>query len=350
MPNKLISTQTPATFFCIFFYNHWLKYRLKDLITGGKSLVILVLITIGFKFLQNLTSVFIGSLFGLPKPLGLMSGGLTQLVGGHGTAIAWAAQISREFAIPNAMEVGIASATIGLILASILGGPIAKFLISRYQLKPQTTTPLDVGVSSAQQDSKFEYMDLLDAILAIHFCIIIGVLLNYLIKYMGLYLPLFVPCLFAGILITNSLPRSFSGIIGRAWPSRKPAMAVIADISLGAFLSMSLMSLQLWTLAELAGPLLTILAVQFFVAIAIVLFVVFPLLGRNFDAAVICARLGDTLWVLLPMPWQIWLRFHNDMVRRIWHLLLCHWYVPFLSILLMRLLFRFFCSIFNLSQ
>ena len=274
-----------------FFTSIGINTSLKDLITGGKPLVILVLITIGFIGLQNLIGVFIGSLFGLPKPLGLMSGSIS-LVGGHGTAVAWAAQISREFAIPNAMEVGIASATIGLILASILGGPIAKFLITRYQLKPQTTSPLDVGVSSAQEDSKFEYMDLLDAILAIHFCIIIGVLLNYLIEYMGLFIPLFVPCLFAGIVITNSIPRSFPGITGRAWPNRKPAMAVIADISLGAFLSMSLMSLQLWTLAELAGPLLTILAVQFVVAIAIILFVVFPLLGRNFDSAVICAGFG----------------------------------------------------------
>jgi ESS family glutamate:Na+ symporter len=69
-------------------------------------------------------------------------------------------------------------------------------------------------------------------------------------------------------------------------------MALIADISLGTFLAMSLMSMQLWTLIDLAGPILTILAAQFLVAILINIFVVFPAMGRNYDAAVVSAGFG----------------------------------------------------------
>jgi len=73
---------------------------------------------------------------------------------------------------------------------------------------------------------------------------------------------------------------------------RSPAVAIIADVSLGSFLAMSLMSLQLWTLVDLAGPILTLLAVQFVVALLIALFVVFRCLGKTYDAAVVCAGFG----------------------------------------------------------
>ena len=78
----------------------------------------------------------------------------------------------------------------------------------------------------------------------------------------------------------------------RSWPSRTPAMALIADISLGTFLAMSLMSMQLWTLVDLAGPIFTILLAQFVIAVAINIFVVFRVMGRNYDAAVVCAGFG----------------------------------------------------------
>ena len=79
---------------------------------------------------------------------------------------------------------------------------------------------------------------------------------------------------------------------GTRWPTRAPSMALIADIALGAFLAMSLMSMQLWTLIDLAGPILAILTAQFAVAIAINLLVIFPALGRNYDAAVVSAGFG----------------------------------------------------------
>lgn len=271
-----------------FFTTIGINASFKDLIAGGKPLVILLTITIGYMFLQNLTGISVASLLGQPSTVGLI-GGTVSLIGGHGTAIAWAPRFAEEYGVANAMEIGIACATFGLILASSIGGPIAKFLIGRYKLQPEKVEPLDVGVTKKNKKLEVEYMDLLDAVLAIHICIIFGLLLNEGLAEMGLKLPDFVTCLFAGILITNLVPKSLPRLTGTDWPSRTPAMALVADISLGTFLAMSLMSMQLWTLIDLAGPIFAILGAQVIVAVVVIMFAVFPLMGRNYDAAVMSA-------------------------------------------------------------
>ena len=274
-----------------FFTTIGINASLKDLFKGGLPLIILLTITIGYMVVQNLTGISIAALFGLDSAVGLL-GGSVSLIGGHGTAIAWAPRISEGYGITNAMEIGIASATFGLILASLMGGPIAKFLINRYDLKPEQKEELDVGVAEDEGSSAVSGYDFLDAIFAIHVCAILGFILNKAIEEAGLQLPLFVTCLFAGIVVTNLIPDSFPRISGTKWPSRKPAIALIADVSLGTFLVMSLMSMQLWTLVDLAGPIFAILGAQFIVAVLVNLFIVFPAMGKNFDAAVVCSGFG----------------------------------------------------------
>ena len=275
-----------------FFTTIGINSSLKDLLAGGKPLVILLSITIAYMFLQNLTGITVAAMFDQPTAVGML-GGTVSLIGGHGTAIAWSPRIAEDFGITNAMEIGIACATFGLILASLMGGPIAKFLITRHKLTPTRVEPLDIGTPEASKGkSEIDHLDLLDAILAIHISAILGFLINAELEVLGLKLPLFVTCLFAGILITNLIPKSFPRITGTVWPSRKPAIALIADVSLGTFLAMSLMSMQLWTLIELAGPIFTILGAQFLIAVSLTVFVVFPLMGRNYDAAVVCAGFG----------------------------------------------------------
>ena len=271
-----------------FFTTIGINASFKDLISGGKPLVILLTITIGYMFLQDLTGISVANLLGQPSTVGLI-GGTVSLIGGHGTAIAWAPRFTEEYGVANAMEIGIACATFGLILASSIGGPIAKFLISRYKLQPEKAEPLDVGVTRENKKLELDYMDLLEAVLAIHICIIIGLFLNEGLEKMGLKLPDFVTCLFAGILVTNLRPKTLSRLTGADWPSRTPAMAMVADISLGTFLAMSLMSMQLWNLIDLAGPIFAILGAQVVVAVLVIMFVVFPAMGRNYDAAVISA-------------------------------------------------------------
>lgn len=274
-----------------FFTTIGINASLKDLLAGGKPLAILLAITITYMVIQNLAAVSVASVFGGTAAAGLL-GGTVSLIGGHGTAIAWAPQIEQRFGVENAMEVGIACATFGLILASLMGGPIAKFLIARHDLNPSTEQEQDVGLSKLPEKSGINAHDFLDAILAIHVCAIFGLLLNEGLTSVGLKLPLFVTCLFSGILITNLIPKNFPRISGTRWPTRTPSIALIADISLGTFLAMSLMSMQLWVLIDLALPILTLLTIQFLIALAVNLFIVFPAMGRSYDAAVVCAGFG----------------------------------------------------------
>jgi ESS family glutamate:Na+ symporter len=274
-----------------FFTTIGINASIKDLLSGGKPLVILLTITIVYMIIQNLTGVTIAALFNLSSAVGLL-GGTVSLIGGHGTSIAWAPRIAEEYEVANAMEIGIACATFGLILASLMGGPIAKFLITRNNLTPEKVEQLDVGISDKTTNEKIGSIDFLDAILAIHLSILLGLFLNEGIQELGLELPLFVTCLFGGILVTNLIPDKFPRFSGHRWPSRTPSMALIADVSLGTFLAMSLMSMQLWTLIDLAGPIFTILMAQFAIAVSINIFIVFPAMGRNYDAAVVCSGFG----------------------------------------------------------
>ncbi|MEG3693141.1 sodium/glutamate symporter [Vibrio coralliirubri] len=274
-----------------FFTTIGINSSLKDLFKGGKPLVILLAITIFFMIMQNIVGISVASMFGLEPVFGLLSGSIS-LIGGHGTAIAWAPKVAEEFGLESAMEIGIASATFGLILASLMGGPIAKFLIKRHNLKPTDEQSGSIDSNAKKQQQALTSFQFLDAVLAIHICVIVGALLNELISQTGLQLPLFVSCLFAGIVITNVMPDSYPRISGAKWPTRSPAIDLIAEISLGTFLAMSLMSMQLWTLIDLAGPIFAILAMQLLLAVVINIFIVFPSMGKTYDAAVVCAGFG----------------------------------------------------------
>ena len=273
-----------------FFTTVGMNASFADLRRGGRSLVVLLLLTIVLMLAQNLLGIALARWGGLPGATGLLVG-TVSLIGGHGTTIAWAPRFAADHGVPNALEIGIAAATLGLILASASGGPIARFLIRRHRLaSPGSPSALaaEPAPKSAPSGSLIDSHDFLGAVLAINICIILGSILQKLISDRGLFLPLFVPCLIVGILLSNLLPRSRAGVQFR-WPSRTPALDLIAEISLGAFLAMSLMTIQFWTLVDLAGPLLVILIAQFLLALLINLFLVFPLLGGTYDAAVIAA-------------------------------------------------------------
>jgi ESS family glutamate:Na+ symporter len=271
-----------------FFTTIGLNAKLSDLAAGGKPLVILLAITVGYMFVQNITGISVAAAFGLPPQIGLL-GGTVSLIGGHGTTIAWSPLIAKEYGIENALEVGVACATFGLVLASTMGGPIAKYLISKHNLQPPETEGFDVGASADQEHYKIDYVSFLQAIYAIHVSVTLGVLFNKGLETAGLKLPLFVTCLFGGIVLANTVPRLLPSV---KWPCRTPSLALIADVSLGIFLAMSLMSMQLWALIDLAGPILTILFAQFVIAAALALFLVFRLMGRTYDAAVVCSGFG----------------------------------------------------------
>ena len=301
----------------VFFTTVGINASFADLRRGGRSLLVLLALTIFLMLAQNSLGIALARWEGLPGATGLLMG-TVSLIGGHGTTIAWAPQIAGEKGVGNALEIGIAAATFGLILASASGGPIARFLIRRYRLEgpiAPAVAPTATAVAPATAGSgdrpaapaspMLSSDEFLGAVLAINVCIILGTLLQGLIRERGLFLPLFVPCLIVGILLSNLLPRRGTNL-PFGWPARTPAVALIAEISLGAFLAMSLMTIQVWTLVDLAGPLLLILAAQFVLVLFLTIFLVFPLLGGTYDAAVIAAgfsgfTLGSTPTAMATM-------------------------------------------------
>lgn len=271
-----------------FFTAIGLNARFSDLVKGGKPLLILLFLTIGYMVIQNITGITGAQLAGIERPVGILTGSVS-LVGGHGTAIAWAPDFV-ALGINNALEIGVASATLGLIIASLIGGPIASYLISRHRLSAKESEIHTVGLAYEQADTEnISAHSLMSVLLTLHVAIIIGYLINQYISGLGIKLPLFVSCLLTAIVLSNTVPKILPRI---RWPARTRALAVVSDYSLGLFLTMSLMSMQLWTIAGLAGSLLLILALQTLVAVVFILFVLFPMMGRDYQAAVLSAGFG----------------------------------------------------------
>ena len=268
----------------VFFTTVGLSARFHTLKEGGIALVILLIAAVGYLFLQNFIGVSIARGMGLNGVIGLL-GGSIALSGGHGTTIAWAPKLASKFHLQNVMEVGVACATFGLVLGGLIGGPIAHFLIKRYKLQSAAAhESLTVGFSYVEEPPKIDVDSILYSILVIVLAVGLAIQIKPLLLKAGIDLPDFVICLFSGIILTNIAPLFYSGL---NWPVGTPAMALIADLSLGLFLAMSLMSLQLWTLLGLAAPIIVILLTQTVVITLFCVLVVFRLLGKNYDAAVI---------------------------------------------------------------
>lgn len=272
----------------LFFSTIGLNARLADLLRGGRLLLVLLGLTVGFMVLQNLVGLVGTILFDLPTPMAVLLGS-AALIGGHGTAIAWGPEIEEVTGFAAAAEVGIAAATLGLVFAALIGGPIAKRLIDRNGLSGEEGAAPVVGLEFEEPGEAPEvvnHVSLMRSMLAAHVAILLGFLAHGAIAAAGVMLPLFVPCLLVGIVMSNTIPYLFPRL---TWPAGSRALAVVSDYSLSVFLAMSLMSMQLWTLAELGGPLLGVLAMQVAMTVAFILLVVFAALGRNFTAAVLSA-------------------------------------------------------------
>ncbi len=267
-----------------FFTAIGLNARFSDLISGGRPLGILLVLTLGFIVVQDIVGVAGALIVGLPGEVGLLAGS-ASLIGGHGTAIAWAPDFAAQN-VDGALELGVSAATLGLVVASLIGGPIAKFLIQRHQLSGQQGRSV-VGIAYENEDHEsIQHTSIMAVILAIHTAIIIGWLLNGALTEAGFKLPLFVTCLLAAIGLSNTIPHIFPRM---HWPARTRSLALVSDFSLGLFLAMSLMSMQLWSIAGLAGPLLIILFLQTLAAVMFILLVLFKLMGRDYQAAVLSA-------------------------------------------------------------
>lgn len=285
-----------------FFAAIGLRTDLSTLLKGGKALAILLALATGYIVLQNLLGMGLADAFGLDPRAGLMLGSIS-LTGGVGTTLAWAPHFVENLGISNAMELGIAGNTVGLIAACLIGGPIARYLLTRHRLQPSAQTRLDVGLSFAEERPRLDYYGVLWAWMWLNLTLLLGEGLHNLLASTGLTLPEFVSCLMAGIALRNGLPplrklmfrnRLLSLKLARAssWGNARDGLALISDICLGLFLTMALMGLRLWELEGLLGLILLVIGLQVLMCVAFTLLVVFRLMGRDYEAAVICAGFG----------------------------------------------------------
>ncbi len=268
----------------VFFTAVGLSAKVEVLRKGGKTLLVLLALATGYLMIQNLAGMGVATLTGQQPLLGLLTGSVS-LSGGHGTAIAWSPDFESKYGIPYAFEIGLACATFGLIFGGIVGGPVARFLIWRHDLKPDSEEELTIGFRYKEHEI-IDVDGILKVLLIIALAIGFGLHINQWVAALGVRLPEFVSCLFAGIIMTNTIPRLFPNY---HWPTGSRSLALVSDLSLGLFLSMSLMSLQLWMLADLAGPLVLLLLVQVVLILLYVIFVVFRALGGNYESAVMCS-------------------------------------------------------------
>ena len=268
----------------VFFTCVGLSAQLSSLLKGGKSLVILLVIAITFLVFQNLTGIGIAWITGLNEKIGVL-GGSVSLSGGHGTAIAWSPIFVEKYGITNAVEIGIACATFGLVLGGISGGPIFNYLAKKHKLQANKAHTTSAN-NNLNEKTKITVDTAYHVLLAVCIAIGIGLTLHDLSTELGLKLPIFVPCLFGGIILTNTVPYIWKSV---PWSSGKSTLTLLSDFSLGLFLAMSLMSLQLWTLIDLAMPIFLLLIAQVLLAAFFAIFVVFFALGKTYDAAVMAS-------------------------------------------------------------
>jgi ESS family glutamate:Na+ symporter len=283
--------QVRDTLLLYFFAGIGLKSDMRQLLKGGRPLLILLLLAAVFILLQNSLGMAVAEVFRLDPKAGLMVGSIS-LTGGVGTTLAWAPLFVEKLGIGNAHELGIASNTVGLIAACVIGGPIANQLIRRYRLTPSRDAELEVGILEQQPSKPLDYYDVLWAWMWLNLALMLGYGLNLLLVDAGVTLPKFVSCLFAGIVLHHLVLAFVGDQRLKTWSGASLGLSLISDICLGMFLTMALMGLQLWQLNGALMFILCALSLQILLTVAYTYFVVFRFMGRDYEASVIASGFG----------------------------------------------------------
>ena len=285
------------SFMLFFFTSIGLSADLSRLKSGGIGLFIFLGIVALFIVVQNIVGIGLASAFGLEPIIGLVTGSIT-LTGGHGTAGAWGKVLEQDYHIQGATALGMASATFGLVLGGLIGGPVARRLVNKMGRKPlseeaqknnnDNDNDNDTEVSVFEQPEKQRLITSKSAIETMALfaaCLSFSALMDSdTVKAFfpdKFTLPQFVWALFFGVFLRNILTYVFKiKMFDRA-------IDVFGNASLSLFLGIALLNLKLWQLLDLALPMLVILAVQTFVMSTYAYFITYRLMGKDYDAAVL---------------------------------------------------------------
>ena len=294
-------------FMLAFFTSVGFQSDLKVLKRGGKLLVIMLILLLFIIAMQNIMPMGITRLMGVDPLIGMAAGSIS-MTGGHGTAGGFAS-ILEGMGLEGAGTVGMAAATFGLIAGSMLGGPLAERIIrtklTHEQMQPQDEEidPAMAGIESDEASpagrtkrvstNEQEFQQYARAT----YCILLvmggGTLLSWLFEKTGVTFPTYFGALILAAVVRNTLGFINYKEDGK-WEKAEKLLDMeriisVGNICLSMFLGMAMISLKLWELQSLALPLIVILVSQVLLMALFAFFVAFPLLGRNYDAAVLCA-------------------------------------------------------------
>ena len=294
-------------FMLAFFTSVGFQSDLKVIKKGGKLLVIMLALLVVIIALQNLMPMGITRLMGVDPLIGMAAGSIS-MTGGHGTAGGFA-KVLEGMGLHGAGTIGMAAATFGLIAGSMIGGPLAERIIRKKvtheQMQPQDEEidPAMAGIESDEASptgrkkrvstNEQEFQQYAKACYVILLVMGGGTLLSWLFAKTGITFPTYFGALILAAIVRNTI-RFISYKDDGKWVKAEKLLDMeriisVGNICLSLFLGMAMISLKLWELQSLALPLIVILVAQVVMMDFFAYFVAFPLLGRDYDAAVLCA-------------------------------------------------------------
>ena len=296
-------------FMLAFFTSVGFQSDLKVLKQGGRLLVIMLALLVVIIALQNLMPIGITKLMGVDPLIGMASGSIS-MTGGHGTSGGFAS-VLEGMGLHGAGTIGMAAATFGLIAGSMIGGPLAERIIRKKltheQMQPQNgdIDPAMAGIESDEASptgrakristNEQEFQQYAKASYCILLVMSAGTLLSWLLAKTGVTFPTYFGALILAAIVRNTIGFVRYKDEGK-WVKADKLLDMeriisVGNICLSLFLGMAMISLKLWELQSLALPLIVILISQVIMMGVFASFVAFPLLGRDYDAAVLCAGL-----------------------------------------------------------
>lgn len=264
----------------MFFTTVGFQADLKSLKKGGKSLIIFLLLVLALIFAQNGLALGISNLLGVNTLLGLSTGSI-PMIGGHGTAGAFG-PILEDFGMESATTICTAAATFGLVAGSLMGGPVGQSLIKRHKLT-SSDKDNEQAESLMEKVSKLTFKGFASAAYQIAIAMGIGTIISWLLSMTGMTLPVYI-----GGMIVAAIMRNI-GDSTKKVDIPMPEIDVIGEISLSIFLGIAMITLKLWQLADLAVPFIILLVGQAVLMFLFAYFVVFNIMGRDYDAAILSA-------------------------------------------------------------
>ena len=293
-----ISVNKPMqdTFMLMFFASIGLSANFAKLKEGGKPLIIFLIAISFFVIIQNGVGMAIASAVGLDPLMGVVAGSIA-LVGGLGTAGAWGPIFETKYAVEGALPMGIASATFGMVVGGLMGGPLARYLIRKHNLasplkaevrEENKEAPLTDSEYTFEAPQKVRLITADNAIVTLGmfaFALAFAETMKNLTIGTAIELPTFVWALGGGILLRNILETGLKQeIFDRS-------IDVFGNTALALFLAMALVSLKLWQLADLAIPMIILLIAQSIAMWVFAVYVSFRVMGKNYDSAVLASGL-----------------------------------------------------------